>query len=110
MTIGPHVHQQYAEEYLAGIDRDVGAGVSPRAQYIRRNFRQAVGFIDTGTVRTLATAIEPGPDGFDGTGDDNGPITLHYDSGTAGASCVKGVPLVSYTACDTWLRIRWLRG
>ena len=86
MTIDPNVRQSYAEEYLAGIDREIGAGVLLRAQYIRRNFRRAVGFIDTGTVWTLATAIDPGPDGLSGTGDDQGPITVHYDSGTAAAS------------------------
>lgn len=50
MTIDPDVRQQYAEEYLAGIDREVGGGMRLRAQYVRRNFKRAVGFIDTGTV------------------------------------------------------------
>jgi hypothetical protein len=86
MTIDPGVSQQYAEEYLAGIDRDVGGSVRLRTQYVRRNFKHAVGFIDTGTVWVPATVADPGPDGRAGTADDQGPLTLYYDSGVAPAS------------------------
>jgi len=88
MTIDPDIRQQYAEEYLAGLDRDLGGGVRLRAQYVRRNFKRAVGFIDTGTVWVPATVTDPGPDGRAGTADDQGPLVLYYDSGVAPASLV----------------------
>jgi hypothetical protein len=86
MEIDPAVRQPYADEYVAGVDREIGTGMVLRAQYIRRNFRQTVGFIDNGTTWTAATAIDPGPDGVIATSDDLGPITLHYDDGSTPAS------------------------
>ena len=110
MTIDPNVHQSYAEEYLAGIDRQIGGNVVLRAQYIRRNFRRTVGFVDTGTVWALATAIDPGPDGLEGTGDDNGPITLHYDSGAAAASLFLTNPPNAHRHYDGFQMVATRRG
>ncbi|MGE0359858.1 MAG: carboxypeptidase regulatory-like domain-containing protein [Vicinamibacterales bacterium] len=92
ITIDSDIRQQYAEEYLAGLDRDLGGGVRLRAQYVRRNFKRAVGYIDTGTVWVPATVTDPGPDGRVGTADDQGPLTLFYDSGVAPASLVLANP------------------
>jgi hypothetical protein len=100
MAIDPAVQQPYAEEYLAGVDREIGAGLVLRAQFIRRNFKQTVGFIDTGTTWTTATAIDPGPDGVNGTSDDAGPIALHYDSGSTAASLVLTNPSNAWRLYD----------
>jgi len=100
MSMASGVRQPYAEEYLAGVDREIAAGVSLRTQYIRRNFKQSVGFIDTGATWTPATVIEPGPDGLQGTGDDGRPITFYYDYGGTAASLVLTNPANAWRHYD----------
>ena len=50
-----------------------------RVQYIRRNFKDALGYVNTGAPWTPVTAIDPGPDGVLGTRDDGGPLTVYHD-------------------------------
>ncbi len=99
-AIDRHVRQSYGEEYLAGVDRAIAAGVWLRVQYIRRNFRRTVGFIDTGTTWTPTTVIDPGPDGLVGNGGDERPILLYYDYHPEQASLVLTNPPTAWRHYD----------
>ena len=53
--------------------------MSARAQFISRDFKDAIGFIDPArTWGRPVQAIDPGPDGKRGTADDVGPITVSW--------------------------------
>jgi hypothetical protein len=77
-VIDPNVRFPFVEEYLAGAEHQLPAGVSLRAQYIQRDFKDSIGFIDTGTIWQPVQRIDPGPDGRLGTADDGGPFTVFY--------------------------------
>lgn len=76
----PDVKQSYVEEYAVGIERALGSRMSVRAQFVRRDFENLVGFVDIGpTTWTPVGVIDPGPDGRLGTADDGGPLTVFYN-------------------------------
>ena len=77
ITIDPDAKHSYAEEFVAGIERELVARLSVRLQYIRRNFRNSLGYIDTGSTWTPVPVIDPGPDGLAGVGGDDAPIVLY---------------------------------
>ena len=85
-TIDPDTKHSYAEEWFGGVEREVWPRVSVKAQYIRRNVRNTIGFIDTGSVWMPASVVDPGPDGAMQTADDGGPLTIYYrDSSSTSA-------------------------
>ena len=69
-AIDDHITHSYADQYLFGIERELPAGVSLQAQYVRRNFKNFMAFIDTGSIYQEVPARDPGPDGRIGTVDD----------------------------------------
>lgn len=69
----------YVEEYLAGVERELWPRLSVKAQFVRRNFKDALGFVDIGATWTPVGAIDPGPDGRVGTSDDGLPMTVYYN-------------------------------
>jgi len=75
----PHADHMYAEEYVVGMEREVRPRLSLRAQYIRRNTRNTLGYIDTGSTWTPVGVVDPGPDGRSGTADDGQPMTVYYN-------------------------------
>jgi hypothetical protein len=79
LGIDPAAKHSYAEEYLAGIERELGARLSVKAQYIRRNFKEALGYINTGTPWTPVPVVDPGPDGVLGSADDGRPLTVYHN-------------------------------
>jgi hypothetical protein len=79
LGIDPNAKHSYAEEYLAGVERELWARLSVKAQYIRRNFKEALGYVNTGTPWTPVSAIDPGPDGVLGSTDDGGPLTVYHN-------------------------------
>jgi hypothetical protein len=75
----PDAKHMYAEEYLAGIEREVVPRLSIKAQYIRRNTRNTLGYVDTGSTWTPAEVTDPGRDGRPGTPDDGPLMTVYYN-------------------------------
>ena len=51
-TIDPDVEHSYAEEWFGGVERELWPRMSVKAQYIRRNTRNTIGFVDAGSVWT----------------------------------------------------------
>ena len=71
----------FAEEYLLGVERELGSRFTIRGQYIRRHFKESLGFVDSGSTWTPATITDPGEDGRVGTSDDRGPLTVYQNFG-----------------------------
>jgi hypothetical protein len=44
--------ERFAEEYFAGIERELRPRLSVKAHYIRRNTRNTLGYVDTGSTWT----------------------------------------------------------
>ena len=78
----------YTEEYFAGVEREIRPRLSVKAQYIRRNTRNTLGYIDTGSTWTPVGVVDPGPDGRAGNADDGPPMTVYYNHNpSAPATC-----------------------
>jgi carboxypeptidase family protein len=91
-TIDPDIKHSYTEEWFGGIEREVWPRVSVKAQYIRRNVRNAIGFTDTGSVWIPASVIDPGPDGVLQTADDGRELTIYYRDGASASSILMTNP------------------
>jgi outer membrane receptor protein involved in Fe transport len=76
LGIDPNIRQSYVNQVLLGIERQLMPDLSVTAQYIRRNFRDFMGFIDTGSVYASVQKQDPGPDGRSGTADDGAFLTV----------------------------------
>ena len=87
-TFDPDAKHMYAEEYTTGIEREVVPRLSIKAQYIRRNTRNTLGYVDTGSTWTPAQVVDPGRDGRPGTSDDGHLMTVYYNHGQSAASYV----------------------
>jgi hypothetical protein len=76
LGIDPSVRQSYVDQFLAGFERELFPNFSATAQYIRRNFRDFMGFIDTGSIYAPVQRQDPGPDGKVSTADDGQLLTV----------------------------------
>lgn len=77
LGIDPNIKQSYIDQFLIGVERSLFADFSITAQYIRRNFRDFMGFVDTGSKYAPVQRVDPGLDGKAGTSDDGAPITVY---------------------------------
>jgi len=87
-TFDPHAGHMYTEEYFAGVEREIRPRLSVKAQYIRRNTRNTLGYIDTGSTWTPVGVVDPGPDGRAGTADDGPLMTVYYNHNPSAARYV----------------------
>lgn len=78
-SIDPHLRYPFVDEFVTGLEHQWRWGIATTAQYIRRDFKNSIGFVDPGRLWTPVTGVDPGPDGRRGTPDDGGPITVYYD-------------------------------
>lgn len=78
-SIDPRLRYPFTDEFLAGAEHQWGWGISTQAQYVRRDFKQSIGFADPGRVWLPVPGVDPGPDGQRGTIDDGGQVTVYYD-------------------------------
>lgn len=76
LGIDPNIKQSYVDQFLVGIERQLIPELSLTAQYIRRNFRDFMGFVDTGSIYTQTTKPDPGPDNRLGNADDGPAVTV----------------------------------
>jgi hypothetical protein len=75
-TIDPGINFPFADEYLAGLERELPWGVVATARFVRRDFKDTIGFIDVGSNWQPLQRTDPGPDGRNGTSDDGGAVTV----------------------------------
>ena len=76
LGIDPKIRQSYVNQFLVGLERELIPNFSATVQYIRRNFRDFMGFVDTGSIYAKVQEPDPGPDGRLGTGDDGPAVTV----------------------------------
>ena len=81
--IASNIKQSYVDQYLIGVERELFPDFAVTAQYIKRNFRNFLGFTDTGSIYQPVQRQDPGPDGVLGTADDGAMLTV-YDRANAG--------------------------
>ena len=79
-TIDDGLRHSYVDQYVVGIERELVADVSVQAQYVRRNFDQFMGVINTNTTWTARQVRDKGPDGRPGTADDGEMFTVFRPS------------------------------
>jgi hypothetical protein len=77
LGIDPNIGQSYVDQFIVGLERELFPNFSLTTQVIRRNFRNFMGFIDTGSVYVPVQKQDPGSDGKLGTADDGGLITAY---------------------------------
>ena len=76
LGIDPNIRQSYIDQFLVGLERELFPNFSTTVQYIRRNFRDFMGFVDTGSIYAPTQQRDPGADGRVGTADDGALLTV----------------------------------
>jgi hypothetical protein len=84
-SVDEGIRYPYVDEISAGAERQLSAGIAVRAQVIRRDFADSIGFIDRGSLWNPIVRTDPGPDAVLGTADDGGPLTVFSRSNTRAA-------------------------
>lgn len=75
------VKHSYVAEYVVGAERELWPRTSIRVQYVRRSFKDFVGYVDTGPTHwDPVSVIDPGPDGLASSGDDGRALTIYRDA------------------------------
>jgi carboxypeptidase family protein/TonB-dependent receptor-like protein len=77
LGIDPNIRQSYVSQFLAGVERELFPNFSTTVQYIKRDFRDFMGFVDTGSIYAATQQRDPGPDGRLNTGDDGALLTVY---------------------------------
>jgi len=79
--IDQNVKPSYVDQYIAGIEHELMPDLSVQVQYIRRNYKNFMGFVDTGATYDPVERRDPGPDNTLDTEDDGELITVYNKSG-----------------------------
>lgn len=88
-AIDPDLRHSYVDQWVLGVERELGTDLSLQAHYVRRRFDTFMGLVDTGSVFQQITRPDPGPDGLTGSGDDGTAITVYNRT--------SGSPFLLYT-------------
>ncbi|MGH9141809.1 MAG: TonB-dependent receptor [Vicinamibacterales bacterium] len=81
--IDPNLRQSYTDQVLVGLEHELFPNFSATVQYIRRDFRDFMGFVDTGSIYAATQKQDPGVDGRLGSIDD-GPLITVYNKTNPG--------------------------
>ncbi len=74
----PSLEQSYVDQWVAGIERALGANTTVQAQFIGRRFANYIGWIDLRLDDWTSYQVQdPGVDGVPGTSDDGGMFTAY---------------------------------
>ena len=76
LGIDPNIRQSYVNQVLIGVERQLIPDLSLTAQYIMRNFKDFMGFVDTGSNYVATTKPDPGADNRIGTSDDGPAVNV----------------------------------
>ncbi len=99
------LRQSHVDQFVAGVERALGANTTVQAQYIGRRVGNLIGFIDDRIDEMMPYDFQdPGPDGRLGTADDGGTVVVYkpYASlvDTAGMALRLGNPVDAYRRYD----------
>jgi len=95
-SIDPNVRFPFVEEYLVALEHQLPWDMSGKAQYISRDFKNAIGFTDPARIWIPTRGLDPGPDGVRGTADDGGQMTVYFDQNPALTSPLLTNPAAAY--------------
>lgn len=92
--VNPDVKQPKVDEVTLSFEREIMTDFSARASYVYKNEHNLTQFVPINRPYSAfnipITAVDPGPDGVAGTGDDGGPVTYYdYDPAYRGAQYEK---------------------
>lgn len=87
-SIDPRLRHSYAAETLVGVERELFAEWSLKAQYVRHDFEDTIAFTDPTSIYEAVSRIDPGRDGRVGTADDAGSFTVYNSVDPSRASLV----------------------
>jgi hypothetical protein len=76
-TIDSDLAQAYMDQFTVGIEHELFPSFSLQVQYIRRDYDDLFGFVDTASEFTPVQMRDPGPDGVSGNTDDGELFTVH---------------------------------
>ena len=76
-AVDPNIKQAFMDQYLVGVEREVLRDFGVKVQYIRRDFKDIFGYIDTKSIYLPVQVRDPGRDGIAGNADDGGPLTVY---------------------------------
>lgn len=98
--VDPAIKQPRLDQYVFGVERELIADLSARVQYVHRNWKEAYGWIDTGSVYVPTQVRDPGRDNQAGTADDGDVFTVFNRTSAANERRVFTNP------ADAWRRYR----
>lgn len=75
-SVAGSIKQPRVDEWVGGVERQVGYLASVRVQVIDRRFSDFVGIVDLGSRWVPVQRPDPGPDGVPGTADDGGTMQV----------------------------------
>lgn len=75
-AVDPNIKQAFMDQFLVGVEREVLRDFGVKVQYIRRDFKDMFGYIDTKSIYLPVQVRDPGRDGIAGNADDGGPLTV----------------------------------
>jgi Carboxypeptidase regulatory-like domain len=94
--LDPHISMPYFDQYIVGVERELWPHWVMTAQMIRREYKDLIGYIDTGSIYQPVQRQDPGPDGKLGTPDDGGMLTAYLNTNASSAFCYLTNPAGAY--------------
>jgi hypothetical protein len=76
----PDLQHAYLDQWSIGIERELVRDLSLEARWVRRDFEDLMGAVDTGTVYRPIERRDPGEDNRLGTADDGGLVTVYANT------------------------------
>jgi hypothetical protein len=76
-ALDPDLSAAFFDQASFGVERQVAAHWSVKAQFVGRRYKDLVAVVDTGTVYQEVTRQDPGADGQLNTSDDGGVLTVY---------------------------------
>jgi hypothetical protein len=77
LAVDQDIRHSYVDQFLVGVEHELVTDFSLLAQYVRRDFKDFMGFIDTRSEYEAVQRQDPGPDNRLGTADDGDFITVY---------------------------------
>lgn len=81
-SLDPDIEHSYVDQFVGGLEHQLGSGFAVLGQYIHREFRSFIQFQNPNRAWTPVERRDPGRDGIAGTADDGALFTVYSRSNT----------------------------
>lgn len=75
-SVDPNIEHSYVDQFVGGLEHQLGSGLAVLGQYIHREFRSFIQFQNPNVEWIPVERRDPGRDGIAGTGDDGALFTV----------------------------------